>query len=157
MGFQKEYFSVAEGDPLPLIADCSRKVRFEEVDSVNMVWHGRFPSYLEDGRIAFGEKYGLSYRLFREKNTVAPIVQMHIDYKVPLRLDQQVNIETRLFWSEAARVNFSYRITSDEKIVHATGYTVQLLTEPDGTILLSAPAWLERFLQSWKAGELGER
>lgn len=153
MGFKKEYFPAKPGEPLPLAAKCTRKVRFEEVDSVNMVWHGRFPSYLEDGRVAFGEKYGLSYRLFREKMTVAPIVQMHLDYKVPLRLEQLVHIETRLHWSEAARVNFSYRITTDE-VVNATAYTVQLLTEPGGTILLTPPEWLEDFLLRWKNGEL---
>lgn len=153
MGFKKEYFPAKPGDPQPLVARCKRTVRFEEVDSVNMVWHGRFPSYLEDGRIAFGEQYGLSYKFFREKMVVAPIVQMHIDYKAPLRLDQTAIIETSLHWSEAARVNFSYRIITDD-LVNATAYTVQLLTEPNGTILLAPPVWLEKFLTSWKNGEL---
>lgn len=152
MGFVKEYFPAKTEGPAPLVATCSRRVRFEEVDSVNMVWHGRFPSYLEDGRISFGDKYGLTYQAFRQHMTVAPIVQMHLDYKIPLRFDQLVEIETSLHWTEATRVNFSYIIRSEKAGIHATGYTVQLLTEVDGTILLSPPEWLLEFLEKWKSG-----
>ena len=43
-----------EGDmPKPLVAEVKRRVRFEEIDLLGMVWHGRYPSYFEDGRIAF--------------------------------------------------------------------------------------------------------
>ena len=36
-------------------------VRFSEVDSMNFVWHGAYALYFEDGREAFGAKYGLGY------------------------------------------------------------------------------------------------
>lgn len=36
-------------------------IRFSEVDSMNVVWHGSYPLYFEDAREAFGEKYGLEY------------------------------------------------------------------------------------------------
>lgn len=151
MGFDKKYFPHQEGEPEPLIAVCKRRARFEEVDSVNMVWHGRFPSYLEDGRIAFGDEFGLTYQSFRDNLTVAPIVQMHIDYKTPIRFDQNVEIITKLHWSEAARINFSYHIKHGSE-THATAYTVQLLTEVDGTMLLTPPDWLQEFNRKWRDG-----
>ena len=39
-------------------------IRFSEVDSMNVVWHGSYPLYFEDAREAFGEKYGLEYMGF---------------------------------------------------------------------------------------------
>ena len=36
-------------------------IRFSEVDSMNIVWHGSYPLYFEDAREAFGQKYGLGY------------------------------------------------------------------------------------------------
>ena len=36
-------------------------VRFNEVDSMSIVWHGNYVKYLEDGREDFGQKFGLSY------------------------------------------------------------------------------------------------
>ena len=35
------------------------EIRFSEVDSMNVVWHGSYPLYFEDAREAFGKKYGI--------------------------------------------------------------------------------------------------
>ena len=141
MGVIKQYFPQQGSDPLPLVATRERRVRFEEVDLLGMVWHGRYPSYFEDGRIYFGDKHGLTYQSFMDNKTVAPVVQMHFDYKAPLRFDQVMQIETRLHWSGAARLNFSYTIKNSKGVVNATGYTIQLLTDTEGTVLLVAPVW----------------
>ena len=37
-------------------------IRFSEVDSMNVVWHGSYPLYFEDAREKFGEDYGLDYQ-----------------------------------------------------------------------------------------------
>ncbi len=153
MGFSREYFPAGKGDPAPLTAECERRVRFEEVDGLSMVWHGRYPSYLEDGRICFGDDFGLTYHSFRENRTVAPVVQMHLDYKVPLRFDEIMKIRTTLHWTDSAKLNFSYIIYNAKGAVAASGYTVQLLTEINGTVLLVVPEWLQRFRNRWRAGE----
>ena len=45
-----------------LESESTFKVRFSEVDSMKIVWHGNYVHYFEDGREAFGKKYeGLSY------------------------------------------------------------------------------------------------
>ena len=36
-------------------------IRFSEVDSMNVVWHGSYMLYFEDAREVFGEQYGLTY------------------------------------------------------------------------------------------------
>ena len=149
---KNDYFQTDPGAPAPLSAVCERHVRFEEVDMLGMVWHGRYPSYLEDGRIAFGDRYGMTYQNFMVNDTVAPIVQMHLDYKRPLRFGESMVIHSSLHWTEAARLNFSYLIESEAGDVAATGYTVQLLTEPDGTMLLLPPEWLIQFCLKWENG-----
>lgn len=154
MGLRHTYFPQEPSAPAPLAAVCERRVRFEEIDGLGMVWHGRYPSYFEDGRLSFGDTYGLSYQSFRTNNTVAPIVQMHLDYRRALHFDQMVRIETKLHWSEAARLNFSYTISTHDGHHAATGYTVQLLTDPDGTMLLVVPEWLEEFREKWRTGRL---
>ena len=43
------------------------KVRFSEIDSMQIVWHGEYVRYFEDGREAFGKRYGLDYMsIYRE-------------------------------------------------------------------------------------------
>ena len=152
MGFAREYFRREKDDPGPLVAVARRRVRFEEVDALGMVWHGRYASYFEDGRMAFGDSYGLTYHTFRENRTVAPVVQMHLDYKLPLRFDDTITIETALHWAESARLNFSYTIYNPRDEIAACGYTVQLLTDPAGVVQLVVPAWLYDFQQKWSKG-----
>ncbi len=149
---RRRYFDNIEGAPAPLIATTTRRVRFEEVDSIRMVWHGRYPSYFEDGRIAFGDKYGLAYSWFVDNRVLAPIVQMHFDFKSPLRFDEIMTIETTLHWNDAMRLDFSYKIINNNNKVAATGYTVQLLVEPDGAVLFAPPDWILEFRKKWQAG-----
>lgn len=156
MESRKLYFEQGAGEPLPLVASSERRVRFEEVDVLGMVWHGRYPSYFEDGRIAFGDQYGLTYQRFMQEKTVAPVVQMHFDYKQPLRFDETFTITTALHWTEAARLNYSYKLVNSNDDLVASGYTVQLFTSPDGKMLLFTPEWLKEFYAKWKEGSWQE-
>lgn len=155
MGFPRYYFSTPPDVPPPLTAEIVRRVRFEEVDALGMVWHGRYPSYFEDGRIAFGDQYGLSYLLFKAHNIMAPIVQMHVDYHAPLRFDDTVRIEASLHWNDALRLDFAYKIFAPKQRQPASGYTVQLLTDPQGELVLTPPEWFQEFKNKWQQGHFG--
>lgn len=150
----RQYFTGQDGDPAPLVARASRRVRFEEVDLLGMLWHGRYAGYFEDGRMAFGRRYGLSYQAFREHGTVAPVVRFHVDYQHPLRFDEECTILCSLHWCDAARLNFSYHLENQAGRPVAGGYTVQLFTDVEGTVLLLPPEWLGTFRQQWRQGLL---
>jgi acyl-CoA thioester hydrolase len=151
MTFNRDYFRRQESDPAPLTAKTQRRVRFEEVDMLGMVWHGRYPSFFEDGRIAFGDTYGLTYFTYVENKVIAPVVQMHLDYKLPLRFDDVITIETSLHWAETARLNFIYTIYNADERIAAAGYTVQLFTDLNGTMQLMTPDWLLEFRHKWRS------
>ena len=52
---------IVSGEPA-LSCITPLRVRFSEVDSMRVVWHGEYVRYFEDGREAFGEQYpGLGY------------------------------------------------------------------------------------------------
>jgi acyl-CoA thioester hydrolase len=155
MGFAKSYFSTEPVDPAPLIVSTSRRVRFEEVDMLRIVWHGHYVSYLDDGRVAFGDRFqALSYQKLMEEKVAAPIVQMHLDYQAPLLFDEEMQIETSLFWSDALKLNFTYRISGSDGRLAVHAYTVQLFTDLAGQVMLVTPDWLEDFRQQWRSGVL---
>jgi acyl-CoA thioester hydrolase len=154
MRSQRCYFPQEPDAPRSLAVIIPRRVRFEEIDPLGMVWHGRYVSYLEDGRVAFGDRYGLRYTKFRDEGLAAPIVKMHIDYKASLRFDEIMNIKTTLHWCDAMRLNFEYHITGQDGRLTAIGYTVQLLTDMKGDVLLVPTAWIEDFRQKWRDGRL---
>src|SRR5512145_794075 len=151
---EKPYFIVKKGDPPPLRIEVSRRVRFEETDPLGIVWHGNYPSYFEDARVALGEKYGIGYLNYYENNVIAPIKKMHIDYQQPLRLMESFTIEAILYWTDALRVNHEFIIRNSERIVTTTGYTVQVMLDHDKNLLLVPPPFIKTFREKWKTGDL---
>ena len=84
------------------------KVRFSEVDSIRVVWHGSYVAYLEDGREAFGRRYGLGYNDMFKAGLTAPIVDVSIQYKSPATVDDILVLETRYVPSRGAKLVFDY-------------------------------------------------
>ncbi len=63
---------------------------------MRVVWHGEYVRYFEDGREAFGEQYpGLGYLDIYNSGYTTPIVEMHVEYKLPLRIAERAVVETR--------------------------------------------------------------
>jgi len=74
------------GDVRPYLSEATQvRVRFQEVDSMSIVWHGHYLTYFEDARRAFGRRYGLDYSVFLEHNIGAPMVSVWVDFLSPAR------------------------------------------------------------------------
>ncbi len=151
---KKSYFRGSATDPPALRCRVERVVRFEEVDALAIVWHGRYPSYFEDGRVLLGEKYGLGYMDFYHQGIIAPIKQLHVDYQRPLRFGEPFTIEAILHWSDANRLNHEFILRNAAGEVTTTGYTVQLLLDKEDNVLMLPPPFYAEFRQRWQAGEL---
>ncbi len=151
---RKAYFPVPADAPPPLRYCVERVVRFEEVDPLGIVWHGRYPSYFEDGRVLLGEKYGIGYMDFYRQGIVAPIKQLHVDYQRPLQFGDPFTIEAILHWTDAARLNHEFILRNSAGEVTTTGYSVQLLMDQQRNLLMLPPPFFEEFRRRWRAGEL---
>jgi acyl-CoA thioester hydrolase len=150
---RKPYFPSRKDDPPPLRVTVDRRVRFEETDPLGIVWHGRYASYYEDARSAAGEKYGIGYLDLHRNGIVAPIRIMHSDYHRPLRYHENFTIEGIFHWTEAARIDIEYIIRDKEGLLATTGYTVQIMLDMDGNLLLIPPPFYREFCEKWRAGQ----
>jgi acyl-CoA thioester hydrolase len=125
-------------------------VRFSEVDSMRIVWHGNYLKYFEDGREAFGLKYSLGYLDVYKHNVMIPIVKVNCDYKKPLEYGDAAVIETRYLPTEAAKIVFEYTIfRKSDMEVAATGSTIQVFLTPAGELLLTAPEFYTGWKKHW--------
>lgn len=128
-------------------------VRFSEVDSMRVVWHGAYVRYFEDGREAFGRQYaGIGYLDFYENGYTAPIVDLQLQYVAPLSVGDVAEIETRFVDTPAAKLCFEYiiRRQSDGALV-ARGSSVQVFVDGDGNMCLNAPTFFEEWKKRWIA------
>ena len=151
---RRPYFPFRQEDPLPLRHTVERRVRFEEVDALGIVWHGRYPSYFEDARAALGERYGVGYMDFHKQGVVAPIKRLYVDYHRPLKFQETFTIEGILHWSDAARINTEFILRDSRGQVTTTGYTVQVMLDSKEDLLMVPPAFYVEFREQWKTGAL---
>jgi len=151
---KKAYFRPVAGAPAPLKRVFEREIRFEEVDPLGIVWHGRYPSYVDDGRLHLGKKYGLSYMDFKANRIAAPIKQLHIDYVKPLYFGETVKVVTWLHYNEAARLNFEFELRNSVDEVTTTGYSVQMFIDEDQELMITPPDFYADILRRWADGEL---
>ena len=122
-------------------------VRFNEVDSLGIVWHGHFVKYLEDGREDFGAKHGLTYLDFKDNEHAIPLVKVDIDYKRIVAYGDRLRVITTFVDSPAAKLIFEYKLyrLSDNELV-ATGKTIQVFTTFDHELCYVPP----EFFLAWK-------
>jgi acyl-CoA thioester hydrolase len=115
-------------------------IRFSEVDSIGMVWHGNYVKYLEDGRESFGRKYKLDYFDVFGQGLMTPVVKLNIDYKLQVRYGEQMVIETTYLNCAAAKIIFNYRIfrVPDHALV-LTATTIQVFVTREGGLHLTNP------------------
>jgi len=122
-------------------------VRFSEVDSMNIVWHGSYVLYFEDAREAFGKKYGLDYLDIFGNGYYAPLVDLRFNYKKQLTYGQKARIDITFRNTEAAKIIFDYEIynTEDNSLI-ATGYSVQVFLDMQYQLVWANPD----FFVEWK-------
>jgi acyl-CoA thioester hydrolase len=126
-------------------------VRFSEVDSLGIVWHGHYLRYFEDGREAFGKRYGLSYLDYYAEGYLVPIVSVQSDFKRVVRYGDRIIVETTYTPCEPAKINFTYRLLNAETgELLVTGSTTQVfLSKSSFTLQLTNPD----FFTNWKAAQ----
>lgn len=124
-------------------------VRFSEVDSLRVVWHGHYIKYFEDGREAFGKQYGLGYLdIYNADGLAVPIVDVQVQYKKPLEYTDSAIIETTFVNTPAAKLIFDFKIFSARhKHLVCEGKTIQVFMHPakQELFIVNPP-----FFEEWK-------
>jgi len=130
-----------------LIDRVTIRVRFSEVDSMRVVWHGEYVKYFEDGRESFGKKYDLEYLNVHAKGYTIPFVSLKCEYKSSLRVGDTAIVETRFLDCEAAKIKFAYTVYREsDMVIAAEGESVQVFLNNNGELELTMPL----FFIEWK-------
>lgn len=134
-----------------LTATKTFEIRFNEVDSMGVVWHGHYATYFEDAREAFGKKYGLEYLMMYEKGFFEPLVELNFKYKKPLIYGMCPEIEIVYRPCDAAKIIFDYEIRDPRtKEVYATGHSIQIFMDKNTyQLVLTNPEFYEEWKQKW--------
>jgi acyl-CoA thioester hydrolase len=125
------------------------RVRFHEVDSWGMVWHGHYIAWFEVGRSALLNKFQLSPQDFTRLGYIAPVVDLKCSYKEPARLGDEIILRTTVLKPTKAALTFQFEVLrkKDRKLL-VSGEETQVLQTLDGRLLYYIPSELKDKLQN---------
>lgn len=114
------------------------KVRFYEVDSYQVVWHGHYISWFEVGRNEFASSFGLDPEQLKEIGLMAPVVDLRCTFKRAAAFGDEILIQTTMQRSETAKLIFHYTVMCNKEVL-AEGSTTHVLTDLKGIMLYQIP------------------
>ncbi len=133
-----------------LVDRTALQVRFSEVDSMQIVWHGEYIRYFEDGRESFGRHFGISYMDVFNSGYTIPMVELNCQWKSPLKVDDRAIVETRFINSDAAKIIFEYSVFREsDNMLAATGRSVQVFLNKNFELELTSPDFFIEWKKQW--------
>ncbi|WP_243373155.1 acyl-CoA thioesterase [Geotalea sp. SG265] len=127
------------------------KVRFNEVDSYHVAWHGHYVAWMEVGRNDLAARFQLGVDQIADAGFLAPVVELNVKYKRSARFDEELRVRTGMIRTEASTLMFSSEIIGEDGQVKASGTTVHVLTDKNGVLQYSLPPVIAERLEKMMA------
>lgn len=127
------------------------RVRFSEVDSYGVVWHGRYLAWFEEARNDLARGFGFTPSVLAAEGYQLPVRDVSLTFKSPAGLDDEVLVGIRFNPTATALLEFEYRVVAagDGRLI-ATGRTRQVVTRLDHELLLTYPRPIREALEQLK-------
>lgn len=117
-------------DPLlPVSATVDIDIPFQDIDAMEVVWHGNYARYFEIARCALLDRIDYDYPKMRESGYAWPVIDMRIKYIRPLTFKQRIRVTAELVeYENRLKTDFIIRdAVTGEKLSKA--YTVQVAVD----------------------------
>ncbi|HQW10733.1 MAG TPA: acyl-CoA thioesterase [Saprospiraceae bacterium] len=135
------------GNIILLQVEQQLTIRFSEVDSMGIVWHGHYLQYLEEAREAFGRAYKLGYLDMYAHGFQVPLIDLNIKYKQSIVYGDVIKVVIKFKYAAAAKIQFDYEIYKAQgNILVATANTTQVFLSSTGELQLIKPD----FYKDWE-------
>lgn len=130
--------------------ETSLQVRFNEVDSYSVAWHGHYVAWMEIGRNDLAGRFGMDAEQLAKLGFLGPVVSIEIKYLSPARFKDEIIVRTNLRPSETATLIFLNEIVSIDGRKLARGVTTHALTDMNGIMQFQLPAVISERLDTMK-------
>jgi acyl-CoA thioester hydrolase len=129
-----------------LTAEAEIEVPFQDLDPMDIAWHGNYFRYFEAARVKLLRMIGYDYPVMRESGYSWPLIEAHARFIQPLRYGQIVIVQAGLMeWENRLKLEYLVQDKLSGKRL-TTGYTIQCAIEAKtGELqLVCPPALLQR-------------
>ncbi|MFN4988925.1 MAG: acyl-CoA thioesterase [Ignavibacteria bacterium] len=101
----------------------SIRVRYADTDKMGIVYNGNYLTYFEIGRTELLRSMGLPYSKLEEQGIQFPVIEAHVEYKVPAHYDEILDIRATCSLKKGLLLHIAYEITRGTTLL-TTGYTI---------------------------------
>jgi len=109
------------------------RVRYEETDTMQVVYYAKVFVWMEVGRVNLLRDIGLSYKSWEAQGLGTPVVQAHADYRASARFDDEILVKTRVARVGTSSIRFENEIYKlPDMLLLCVGHTVHALSRKDG-------------------------
>jgi acyl-CoA thioester hydrolase len=121
------------------------RVRYKDTDTMSVVYYGNYLTYFEVARVEYLRERGLPMSQV-DRRIHMPVVEAHVRYVKPARLDDLLEVTSRVSERKRASFTFSYEVRNETKEVVASGYTRHACWDPATSRMVPIPEWLKEIM-----------
>ncbi|MDD4956033.1 MAG: thioesterase family protein [Candidatus Omnitrophica bacterium] len=108
------------------------RVRYAETDQMGVVYYSNYFVWFEVARTEYFRSRGVDYRSLEEKEKIyLPVVEAYCRYRMPIRYDDRVIVETQVAEVTGTRLVFEYKVKREGKTC-TSGRTVHVFVNAAG-------------------------
>ncbi|MGH8313126.1 MAG: acyl-CoA thioesterase [Gammaproteobacteria bacterium] len=129
-----------------LSAEVEIEIPFQDVDAMQVAWHGNYFRYFEAARSQLLRQIDYDYPEMRASEYMWPIIEAHVRFVCAVRYRQRVIVAAALVeWENRLKIDYLVR-DADSGTRLTTGYTIQCAVDArtQELQLVSPPVLLER-------------
>jgi acyl-CoA thioester hydrolase len=101
------------------------RVRYKDTDTMSVVYYGNYLTYFEVARVEYLRQRNLPMSEV-DKRIHMPVVEAFVKYVKPAKLDDLLEVSSRVSLRKRASFTFSYEIRNEAKELVATAKMIAL-------------------------------
>ena len=121
------------------------RVRYKDTDTMSVVYYGNYLTYFEVARVEYLRQRDLPMSEV-DKRIHMPVVEAFVKYVKPAKLDDLLEVTSRVSERKRASFTFSYEIRNEAKQLVATGFTRHACWDPATAKMIALPDWLKEIM-----------
>lgn len=111
------------------------KVRYVECDPMGYLHHSNYLPFFEIGRTELLRQHGIAYKDLEAMGIFFVVAKVTINYKLPARYDDELEIVTKISRQTAVRIEHEYEVyNTQSKLLLCTAQTTLACVGRDGQI-----------------------
>ena len=104
---------------------------YADTDMMGVIYHANYLKFFELGRTALIEDLGYNYLSMEEAGYYAPVYDIQITYKKPLRYGDQAFVKTWVAHNDGIKTIYGYTIINGNEEVCAEGTSIHIIVKKE--------------------------